>query len=132
MTGIPAARIGRRRKRRAIERQTGVGEVICVEEIISAIVCGMLSIVSLIISVRSFREKGFLFNNAYIWASKRERARMDKRPHYRQSAIVFALMAALFLCMALECVLQTRWLWIVEGGIAVAVLGYAMASSVRE
>ena len=37
-------------------------------EIIFAIVCVVLAIISLIISVMSFKEKGFLFNNAYIWA----------------------------------------------------------------
>lgn len=60
-----------------------------------------------VISLMSFQEKGFLFNNAWIWASKQEREAMDKKPHYRQSAIGFALCAAEFWIMALECVLAT-------------------------
>ncbi len=31
-----------------------------------------------VISVRSFKQKGFLFNNAYLYASKQERDTMDK------------------------------------------------------
>jgi len=36
-------------------------------EIVCAIICGILALIALVISVRSFKEKGFLFNNAYIW-----------------------------------------------------------------
>lgn len=100
-------------------------------ERISAVVCGILAAVSLGISIRSFREKGFLLNNAYLWASRQERERMNKKPHYRQSAIVFALLAALFLCLAIECVLQTGWLWIAAVVLAAAALVYAVVSSIK-
>ena len=62
-------------------------------ELVWTIICGILAIVCLIISILSFKEKGFLFNNAYIWASKQERDAMDKKSYYRQSAIAFALCA---------------------------------------
>lgn len=102
-----------------------MGKIIC------AIFCGILAIGCLIISVMSFREKGFLFNNAYIWASKTERETMDKKPHYRQSAIVFALLAAVFVCIALECVLLADWLWLPVGALSGAALVYAIASSTK-
>lgn len=97
-----------------------------------AMICGVLALVSCIISILQFREKGFLFNNAYIWASKQERATMDKKPHYRQSGIVFALITVIFFFMALECVLFTGWLWLMVFLPAAALLVYAIASSVRE
>lgn len=102
-----------------------MGKIIC------AIFCGILAIGCSIISVMSFREKGFLFNNAYIWASKTERETMDKRPHYRQSAIVFALLAAVFVCITLECVLLADWLWLPIGVLSGAALVYAIASSTK-
>lgn len=102
-----------------------MGKIIC------AIFCGILAIGCLFISVMSFREKGFLFNNAYIWASKTERETMDKKPHYRQSAIVFALLAAVFVCIALECVLLADWLWLPIGVLSGAALVYAIASSTK-
>ncbi len=101
-------------------------------ELIWAIICGALAIVCMIISIMSFKEKGFVFNNAYIWASKQERETMNKKPHYRQSAIAFALIAALFVFMALECVLLIGWLWLIVGLLAASVLVYAIASSVKE
>lgn len=97
-----------------------------------AMIYGVLALVSCIISILQFREKGFLFNNAYIWASKQERETMDKKPHYRQSGIVFALITAIFFFMALECVLFTGWLWLMVFLPAAALLVYAIASSVRE
>lgn len=100
-------------------------------ELIWASICGVLAIVCLIISVMSFKEKGFLFNNAYIWASKQEREKLDKKPHYRQSAIAFGLCAALFAFMALECILLTDWLWLIVGLFAVALLVFVVASSQR-
>ncbi len=100
------------------------------KEIMYAIICLVLTVISLIISVFSFKEKGFLFNNAYIWASKSEREKMNKKPHYRQTAVVFSLIGVVFLCMAIECFLQTKWLWIIVGVIAIATLIYAVVSDV--
>ena len=98
-------------------------------EIICAIICGALSLIPLIISIMSFMERGFLFNNAYIWASKQERESMDKKPYYRQSAIVFALLSPAFLFMALDCCFLTDWLWILSGTFSVAAVVYAVVSS---
>lgn len=97
--------------------------------LIWAMICGVLAAACLAISIPSFKEKRLLFNNAYIWVSRQERAAMNKKPHYRQSAIAFALCAALFVFMALECVLLTVWLWILVGICAAALLVYAIASS---
>ncbi len=99
---------------------------------ICAVVCGLLAAVCAVISVMHFRERGFLFNNAYIWASKWERETMDKKLHYRQSGIAFAMIAALFAVMALESALSTGWLWIAAGLLAAAVLVYAIASAAKE
>lgn len=37
-------------------------------EIVCAIICGILALIALVISVRSFKEKGFLFNIAYTFS----------------------------------------------------------------
>ncbi len=100
-------------------------------KIICAIICGVLALISLVISVMSFKEKGFLFNNAYISASKQERDKMDKKLHYWQSAIVFALFAAILICLAVEVVLATGWLLIGVGAICIAALVYAFKSSIE-
>lgn len=96
------------------------------------IVVLLLSMACAVISVFQFRRKGFLFNNAYLYAGKREKEKMNKAPHYRQSGVVFAFLSALFLCIAAECILKTSWLGWISSALTVGVLIYAIVSSIRE
>ena len=96
------------------------------------IVVLLLSMACAVISVFQFRGKGFLFNNAYIYAGKREKEKMNKAPHYRQSGVVFAFLSALLLCIAVECVLKTGWLGWISSALTVGVLIYAIVSSIRK
>ena len=100
------------------------------KEIILAGVSFLLSIVAFVISIRSFSEKGFLFNNAYIYASKQERERMDKKPHYRQSAIAFLLVAIILLLLGLAVLFNSAWISFVAMGIAIVTGIYAIKSSI--
>ena len=100
------------------------------KEIIIAIILFAVSVFCFFMSVRSFMEKGFLFNNAYIYASKQEREKMNKKPHYRQSAIVFLLLGILFLLNALDVLLETNWIFYVGAAVVIITLIYAIVSSV--
>ena len=62
------------------------------EDIIVAIILLAVSLLLFVVSIRSFQEKGFLFNNAYLYASKQERETMNKKPYYRQTAVIFFMM----------------------------------------
>ena len=101
------------------------------ENIIVAVIFVLISLASFVVSYLQFREKGFLFNNAYLYASKKERETMDKKPHYRQSAIVFACVGCVFLLNAVDAVFQTGWLIYVIIGIGAAMSIYAIVSSVK-
>ena len=98
--------------------------------IIGSIVLGIMSIACFVLSYLQFNEKGFLFNNAYIYASKQEREVMDKRPHYRQSGIVFLLLGIIFAINVVDVILKTGWLFYIVIVIAVIAIIYAIASSV--
>ena len=62
--------------------------------------------VLLLFSIRSFFERGFLLNNAYLYASKEERNTMNKKPYYRLSAIVFCFLSAVFIVIGLSLLLH--------------------------
>ena len=98
--------------------------------IISGIICSILSIGAFAISAFSFKEKGFLFNNAYLYASKEERATMDKKPHYRQSAVVFLMIGIMFLLNAVSVFLVNSWISYITIVIAIITIIYAIVSSV--
>ena len=100
------------------------------KEIILAIIFSIISIGCFIMSFRSFREKGFLFNNAYLYASEKERNTMDKRPHYRQSAIAFLLISIIFLFNAIDVLLKTDWIFYLIIVIGIIAIIYAIISSI--
>lgn len=75
-------------------------------------------------------EKGFLFNNAYIYASKQEREAMNKKHHYRQSAIVFLLIGILFGLIGLAVLFNANWIFYIGVVIMIITLIYAIVSSV--
>ena len=101
------------------------------KEIIIAVFLFLISIGAFVMSIRSFMEKGFLLNNAYIYASKEEREKMDKKPHYRQSAIVFLLLGVSFLLLGIMTLTDALWLLYVVLGIAALTIIYAFVSGVR-
>ncbi len=61
--------------------------------LVLAIVLFSFSFILLVLGVLSLFNKGFLFNNAYIYANKKEREQMNKKPYYIQTGIVFILLS---------------------------------------
>ena len=100
-------------------------------EIITAIVVFVIAIALAVISYRSFKNRGFLFNNAYLFASKEERETMDKKPHYKQSAIVFLLLSAVFIVIGLSIVFNDSRINLIEIPLIIGVLVYAIISSIQ-
>ncbi len=93
-------------------------------------ICFAVALLFIILGVRSFLQKGFLLNNAYLYASKTERETMDTKPYYRQSGVVFSLIAVVFLFNGAALALKNEALF---GGAHVTVvvaLVYAVISSV--
>lgn len=100
------------------------------KEIIIACILFGISAVTFIMSIRSFKEKGFLFNNAYIYASKQEREKMDKKPHYRQSAIILLMIGIIFLLNGIIALLKLNWVFYIVMAVIVVTLIYAIVSSI--
>ena len=100
-------------------------------ELVTAVVMFVLAALLLVLGVRHFLERGYLLNNAWIYASPKERETMDKKPWYRQSAIVFCLLSAVFLVVGLSLVLQSGRLLLLELPIFAAALIYAVVSTLR-
>ena len=98
--------------------------------IIGAIILGVIAIACFVLSYLQFKEKGFLFNNAYIYASRQEREALNKKPYFKQSGIVFALIGIIFLINAIDMIIQTGWLFYLVIGIAIVAIVYAIVSSV--
>lgn len=100
-------------------------------EIIMGIVVLILSLIAFVISILSFMQKGFMFNNAYIYATKEERKKMNKKPYYRQTAITFLLIGIIFLLLGINIFLKISWLSYVSLMLAVVTLIYSIVSTVK-
>ena len=100
-------------------------------ELVMAIIVFAFSGILLRISIIQFRQKGFLLNNAYIYASKEQRKKMDKKPYYRQSAVIFCILSAVFTVVGLSLMLQNDRIVLFEIPLIAAAIIYAIVSSVR-
>ena len=98
--------------------------------LVVGIILGAIAIGCFIGSYRHFHEKGFLFNNAYLYASKQERETMDKKTYYKQSGIVFMLVGIVFLINAVNMIIQTDWLFYLVIVVVVIAIIYAVVSSI--
>ncbi len=100
-------------------------------ELITLIIVLFLAGVLLLLSIRSFLQRGFLLNNAYLYASKEERKTMNKKPYYKQSAIVFCILSVVFLVVGLSIVVQEDKILLLEIPLTGGVITYAIASTVK-
>ena len=101
------------------------------ERLIGSLFVGLLAVSSCVVSIVQFRGKGVCLNNAYLFACPKERAQMDLKIHYRQSGVVFALLTAIFLCLAVEIIGKTGWLFKIMWLLVAVTVVYAAASSTR-
>ena len=100
------------------------------KEIIMGSILMVIAIGTFVLCIRSFKEKGFLFNNTYIYASKQKRESMNKKPYYRQTAILFLLLGVIFSLNGLGVFFNINWINYIAIMIAVITIGYAIVSSI--
>lgn len=105
-------------------------------QIVCSIIFLILAIGAFIISYLQFREKGYLFNNAYFWATREERQRMDenkesKKPHYRQSGFAFIFIGISILTFAAYIATSWIWMYIAFWMFIIITIVYAIISSIK-
>ena len=100
-------------------------------EYIGASLLWIIAIICFVISYKQFRQKGFLFNNAYMYATLKNKESMNKKPYYRQSGFVFMFIGMIFVIDGIEIVLKTDYLFLLVIGIIVVMIIYVIISSIR-
>ena len=98
---------------------------------INVAICALVSLVLFILSFMQFRERGPILNNSMLVSEKRERSRDNLKRWYRQSAIVFLILAFVFLFMGLWVLTDLAIFAWLMGAAILAVLVYAFTSSLR-
>ena len=99
-------------------------------KIIGIALLGIVCAACFLISFFQWREKGPVFNNAYLYAGEETRREMNKKPYYRQSAIVFFLLGFSFLMFGLNLIAGWSIFMILGACGILGTLAYAVISSV--
>ena len=97
-------------------------------EIVMAVLLFIAAAVLTLLAVRQLKCKGYCFNNAYIWADKKERDSRDFTPYYKQSGRIFLMMAVL---NGLYVLLKSGWLLGGAAALMALTVCYAVSSSVK-
>lgn len=105
-------------------------------QMIIGIIFLALGIGAFVVSYLQFKEKGYLFNNAYIWASQEERKQMDenkelKKPYYRQSGTAFMLIGFILIMDAAYIATDWIWLYVTFWVFILIAIVYAVISSIQ-
>lgn len=95
-----------------------------------AIVLFSFSFILLVWGVLSLFNKGFLFNNAYIYANKKEREQMNKKPYYIQTGIVFILLSIASCLEGFNALLRYDVFFVLFIIIIVVTLVFAIVSTI--
>ena len=98
--------------------------------LVLAIVLFSFSFILLVWGVLSLFNKGFLFNNAYIYANKKEREQMNKKPYYIQTGIVFILLSIASCVEGFNALLRYDVFFVLFIIIIVVTLVFAIVSTV--
>lgn len=99
-------------------------------KIAAAIILGILTLACFVCSYLHFKEKCFLLNNAYLYASEQKKATMNKKPYYKQSGMVFLLIGMMLFISLVEIIVETGWLFFLAIGITIVLIIYAIVSSI--
>ena len=97
--------------------------------IIGASILFSISLVCFVISVLSFLQKGYLFNNVYIGASKEQKETMNKKPYYLQSGVIFFILGITFLLDGFDILFKTSWIFFIIISLIIITIIYTLVSS---
>lgn len=100
------------------------------EKIIGIALCGVFAVTALILGILQLCERGVPLNNAYLFASKEERLKMNKSPRFRQSGIVLLLCGGTLTTIDLSIVFNVSALLYLGFGLIGAALIYAIVSEI--
>ena len=100
-------------------------------ELTAVIIVFTLAGILLITGIMQFKEKGVLLNNAYLFASREQREIMNKKTYYRQTAIIFCILSAVFIVVGVSLVFRNDSILMIEIPLIASVMIYAIVSSVR-
>jgi uncharacterized membrane protein len=102
-----------------------------ISQIVSSIILGLISILLLIYSFFTSKEKGPILSNTYLWATSKEREKMDKSAEYHLVTVVFGILGMIFLLLTIRTLSSWSWINYIIGILIVIVISYAIIETIK-
>lgn len=96
-----------------------------------SVILAVVAAACYVFGILSVCQKGFLFNNVYIYSSESQRKSMNKKPYYIQSGIVLLLVGTVFLINAAQVFFRKDWLFYPSLAVIIITLIYAIVSTYK-
>ena len=100
-------------------------------EIIAGCFSGIIAIVLLVYVSFTARCKGPILSNSYLWLSKEEREKVDKKAEYKLLTIVFGLLTVIFTLLTIYIFTSWKWAHILMWILCGVVIVYAICDSIK-
>lgn len=102
-----------------------------IERIIGGCILGLIAIVFGIYVSFTVREKGPILSNTYMFSSKKERERIDKKAEYKLVSIVFGCLTISFSLLTLYTFTLWKWVYGLFWGVVAFVVVYAIIDAIK-
>ena len=102
-----------------------------ITRIIAGIFTGILSVASGIYTFFTIQQKGPIFSNTYIWLSKKEREKADRKAEYRLVSVIFGGLSVGFLLDTLYIFFNFKWAFILMWIVFAFIFIYAIYDSIK-
>ena len=103
-------------------------------DIIGSAILGVIAVLCFYIAYRQYKQKGFIFTNKWLYASKKEREEIDeriKKSEYRVGRNVFLGIGFLFIAIAVYSLSSISWLMFIIIALIVILCVYAIVQYVQ-
>lgn len=100
-------------------------------QLVTGIIMCVIALALGIYAVFAARQRGPILTNAYIWATEAEREKLDKPREYHLAAVVFGVLALVFLVEALYAFTTLKLFLFLGGALIAFELVYAILDAVQ-
>ena len=96
-----------------------------------AVITGIIAVVLFIYVFFAARCKGPVLSNTYLFASREERRKIDKKAEYHMVSVVFGILAAIFAFLTVYIITSWNICLYIVFALAVSVIAYAIKESFK-
>lgn len=100
-------------------------------DVIFAVVTGFISVILFIYVSFTVRCKGPILSNTYLFASKEERNKIDKKAEYHMVSVVFGIVADSFAFLTVYIITTWNTCLYIVFALVVSVIVYAIKESIK-